>query len=304
MVAAAGPGRGGAPGGAEEPRLGLAAPLAGVRGAAGHEHAGARRRRRASGSSPSARRGERASQQGGVEHPGRDEPRRPRQPHRPARRGWSPRRRSRRAVPPGTSTRHTSGAPSPAQARTASAAAQAPVPQERVSPEPRSWTRMATSPMSGTSSPVTSKAEQRHDELDVGAVRRDGLDLGGPGEVGGGELAVRRRSATTVCGLPRSTERAGRATPSRPATWTSASDPASSAAWTTGEPPGPQVRGPLAVGLVAQPLHPGAGRDVEPASVARRRARAGTRCAAGTRRRPAPRCRTSRRGSRRCCGSP
>jgi protein-L-isoaspartate O-methyltransferase len=49
-------------------------------------------------------------------------------------------------TPPGTLTRQASGASGPAQWRMATAAAQAPVPQDWVSPTPRSWTRMVTEP--------------------------------------------------------------------------------------------------------------------------------------------------------------
>ena len=53
------------------------------------------------------------------------------------------------SVPPGRSTvyvdpRPSPAAPAPSRTAAATATAQAPVPQERVSPEPRSWTRIAT----------------------------------------------------------------------------------------------------------------------------------------------------------------
>src|SRR5699024_3486539 len=58
-----------------------------------------------------------------------------------------PGRRCTRSVPPGTSTVVVEGAStSPDQNRVPIAAAQTPVPQERVSPTPRSWTRIEMRP--------------------------------------------------------------------------------------------------------------------------------------------------------------
>ena len=82
-------------------------------------------------------------------------------------------RRSRREHPhPERAAGHRrrvqrSGAPAPAQCRTARAAAATPVPQLRVSPTPRSNTRMRIEP-----TPSVHERVARHDELDVRAVRR------------------------------------------------------------------------------------------------------------------------------------
>ena len=71
--------------------------------------------------------------------------------------------------PPGTSTVHGLRSSTPAQKRVARAAAAAPVPHERVSPTPRSWTRIAMCP--GPIGP---------DELDVGPVGRLRVQLRAP----------------------------------------------------------------------------------------------------------------------------
>src|SRR5258706_9334656 len=65
------------------------------------------------------------------------------------------------SLPPGTSTVHRLPSPSPGQppvvAAAATAAATAPVPQDSVSPDPRSWTRIsiACSPVIRSSSTLT-----------------------------------------------------------------------------------------------------------------------------------------------------
>src|SRR5665647_2981435 len=129
-------------------------------------------------------------------------------------------------VPPGTSTHHTCGAPAPAQVRTARAAAHAPVPQDCVSPTPRSCTRIRTTPEPSARSPIgtTSSTFEPSGEA--------GLTTGGR-ERSADASSAGSLTTRTVCGLPMSTLNPGRAT-SRPGTVTSASYPASTAA----EPPG------------------------------------------------------------------
>ena len=85
-----------------------------------------------------------------------------------------PRKNFTPTTPPGTWTFHASGAPWPAQWRIATAAAQAPVPQDWVSPTPRSWTRMVMVPV-----PSWTSGSDGHNELDVGAVRRRRVHPGG-----------------------------------------------------------------------------------------------------------------------------
>ena len=78
-------------------------------------------------------------------------------------------------TPPGTLTFQASGAPAPAQCLMATAAAQAPVPHDWVSPTPRSWTRMVTVPTPS----CTSGSDGNH-ELDVGSVGRSRDQHAGP----------------------------------------------------------------------------------------------------------------------------
>ena len=158
----------------------------------------------------------------------------------------------------------------------------APVPQERVSPTPRSWTRIATWPGP------------------IGRTSSTFVPCGGSGR----RRAARARSrtsrstssgsATTVCGLPRSTDRAEKGSPSP--TWTRASKPSRSAVAASASRHGPRSTDHSSPSRRTA-LRPGPGGDDE--LVASRGPRG-----AGTRRRRACRCRTSRPPSRRRCGSP
>ena len=235
----------------------------------------------------------------------------PRGRRRPPRR--APRdRRARRARPagrsrgpcrPGTSTSQTSGAPAPAQVRTASAAAHAPVPQDRVSPTPRSCTRMRTpADERAVRGPVLA---QRDDELDVGAVRRHRGDLGRAREVGGGQLVLvpQREDDVRVADVDaqpgaRDVEPgdghlrvAHRRAPRRrrPAGTSGPCPPRTRRRRRSRRAPGPGAR---------------AGRRRACRAPARRRPRPTGRAARGRPRTPGRRCRTSPRPTRRRCGSP
>ena len=116
----------------------------------------------------------------------------PAPPRPPARSGSSRSAMPTRTAPPGTSTA-TVAVRRSVDASTTAATATVPVPQDRVSPTPRSCTRMAT----------RSATEHRH-ELDVHPVREDCRVE--PGRAAQVERGQRRTSVRqTRCGLPTST---------------------------------------------------------------------------------------------------
>ena len=121
---------------------------------------------------------------------------RPARPARSARRG-----RPGRAVtvsrPPGTSTTYDEPGPRRRRAgRCATIAAHAPVPQDRVSPTPRSCTRIATC-----------RSPRRDHELDVHPVRVTAARP--PARCAARPRRARSSTKTTACGLPVSTSTAG-----------------------------------------------------------------------------------------------
>ena len=139
---------------------------------------------------------------------------------------WSSSRRTVRR-PPGTSTSHVAPVSrEPAQKLVAIAAAQAPVPHDRVSPTPRSCTRIATCPGP------------------IGRTSSTFVPCTGSGRTTGGlERSTSSRStcsgsATTVWGLPRSTLSAENGSP--PSRWTRASKPSRAAVAASARRHGPR----------------------------------------------------------------